>query len=136
MMSESMTSEMKICLQAWKDCQSACTEAMNYCADPQGQCLEMTLLCMMRDCAEMCMMCANLMSDGSEFMGRAALLCAEMCERCAMTCSQMNNPKLTELAVLCHRCAEQSKQVGTKAIAYFRRTNFVTEPTLLTSAIA
>jgi hypothetical protein len=78
-----------------------------------------------------------MMIDGSEFMGRAAMLCAEMCEKCAIACEQMEpEPKLMDIIAACRHCAAHSKFVGTKSMAYFRRTNLVTEPTLLNLSIA
>jgi hypothetical protein len=137
MTNESMTSEMKMYLQVWADCYKVCTEAINHCSQRENRCLDMTLLCLLRDCAEMCQLCSNMMIDGSEFMGRAAILCAEMCEKCAIACEQLGeNSKLMDITAACRQCAVHSKFVGTKSMAYFRRTNLVTEPTLLHLSIA
>lgn len=132
---ESMTIEMQACLQACTDAHKICLDTMAHYMKTAGKNTDMNLICMMRDCAEMCMMCMNLIMDGSEFMGRTATICAEMCEKCATACEMMNdNAEMMACALACHQCAENCKTLGRQSIAYFRRPNFVTEEALLSNS--
>ena len=127
---KSMTAEMQTCIEISTDCQKMCIETINYYKG--SKCIDITLMCMMRDCAKMSAMCINMIMDGSEFMGRTCEICAEMCERLAVACQAINNDaKIVELALFSRKCAQSCKQMGRMSDSYFRRSNFVTEDTLL-----
>jgi hypothetical protein len=126
-----MSIELKNCLEACTDCHKICLEAMTYCSERGCKYLDVSMMCMLRDCAEMSMMCVNLIMDGSEFAGRTCQLCAEMCFKCAIACDDMrDDPKMVEYAATFRRCAEHCKAIGLMSAAYFRRANLVTEPEL------
>jgi hypothetical protein len=132
---EKMTTEMKLCLEAWENCQKACTQTLNYCLQRGGSYTDMKLMCLLRDCAEMSVMCVNLATDGSEFMGRTCQLCAEMCQRCAFVCQNIGNDlELKACADVCRQCAELSASIGRMATSYYQRPNFVTQDALLVNA--
>jgi hypothetical protein len=132
---EKMTTEMKICLQAWEKCQKACTKTMNYCLEKGDRYADMKLVCILRDCAEMCAMCVNLATDGSEFMGRTCQICAEMCERSSAACqAAIDDPQMKACAAACRQCAESSASIGRMATSYYRRENFLTPEALLAHA--
>lgn len=125
------TPEMQLCLQAWKNCHQVCLETLNYCLERPGRYKNVGLLCSLRDCAEMSLICIHLMTDGSEFMGRTGLICEEMCLKCAKACEELgDDPQLLECAELCRQSANHAKSVGMAASSYFRRESYVTEPTL------
>ncbi|MGI0492517.1 four-helix bundle copper-binding protein [Alkalinema pantanalense CENA528] len=97
---------------------------LNEYLNQQDQQTDINLLCLLRDCSEMCVMTVNLITDGSEFMGRTCQLCSEMCEKCAAVCESVpQNQQLADCAALCRRCAEVCKSMGLQAMAYFRRPN-------------
>jgi hypothetical protein len=125
MVTESMLVLMEACKEVCIECQTTCMETLNYCKTKGNT--DMTLMCMMRDCAEMCMMCVNMIMDGSEFAGRTCELCAEMCHRTAIACEQMNNDEtMMATAAMCRKCAEKCKFVGQQSASYFRRPNSLT----------
>lgn len=128
---EFTTLEMQACLQDCTNVHKICLDAMSRYLKTAGKSADMNLVCMLRDCAEMCMMCMNLIMDGSEFMGRTATICADMSEKCAVACEMMNdNADMMACALACRQCAESCKTLGRQSIAYFRRPNFVTEDVL------
>lgn len=110
MMTETMTPEMQTCMNACTDCHKMCLETMTYCMSKGGRYMDMSMMSMMRDCSEMCMMCMSMIMGGSEFMGRTCMLCAEMCDRCAMACEMMSDDaKMMECAAACRKCAESCR---------------------------
>ncbi|ALB42226.1 MULTISPECIES: four-helix bundle copper-binding protein [unclassified Anabaena] len=112
MMTKSMTNEMQICVNACMECHKMCLETMTYCMTKGGKYMDITMMIMLRDCAEMCMMCTNMMMAGSEFSDRTCMLCAEMCDRCAITCEKMSDDsKMMECAAACRRCAESCRSM-------------------------
>jgi hypothetical protein len=105
-----MTTEMQTCMQACMNCHKICLETMTYCMTKGGKYMETTLMGMLRDCAEMCMMCMNMVMSGSEFTTRTCMLCAEICEKCAQMCEMISDdPKMMECATICRDCAECCK---------------------------
>ncbi|BAZ37067.1 hypothetical protein NIES4101_29880 [Calothrix sp. NIES-4101] len=124
MVTETMLAKMENCKQVCIECQTTCIETLNYCKT-QGN-IDMTLMCMMRDCAEMCMMCVNMIMDGSEFAGRTCELCAEMCVRTALACELHRDEKIKAVAAICRQCAENCQTIAQQSAAYFRRPNSLT----------
>ncbi len=128
MITEAVLAKMEISKRVCVECQTTCIETLNYCkiqGNIQGN-IDMTLMCMMRDCAEMCMMCVNTIADGSEFAGRTCELCAEMCDRTALTCELHSDEKIKAIAVICRHCAENCHAIAQQSVAYFRRPNLLT----------
>ncbi len=112
MMTETMTTEMQNCINACMECHKMCMETMTHCMTKGGKQMDMSMMGMMRDCAEMCMMCMNMMMGGSEFAARTCMLCAEMCDRCAMAGEKMSNDaKMMAFAAACRQCAEACKSM-------------------------
>ncbi|MFH7029396.1 MAG: four-helix bundle copper-binding protein [Heteroscytonema crispum UTEX LB 1556] len=127
MVTESMLVSMEACKQVCIECQTTCTETLNYCKTKGNNYIDMTVMCMLRDCAEMCMMCVNMIMDGSEFAGRTCELCAEMCDRAAMACELRNDDEtMMATAAMCRKCAENCKFIAQQSASYFRRPNSLT----------
>ncbi|BAY27575.1 hypothetical protein NIES2100_74000 [Calothrix sp. NIES-2100] len=129
---ESILSELEACKQICIESQTACIDTLKYCKSQGGQYMDMTMMSMMRDCAEMCMMCVNMINDGSEFMGNTCSLCAQICDRTAMACEQMSGDDTMKFcAAICRKCAEYCNKLGLNSASYFRRSSLVTEDALM-----
>ncbi|MEA5616464.1 four-helix bundle copper-binding protein [Cronbergia sp. UHCC 0137] len=112
MMTESITTDMQTSMNLCMECQKKCMETMTYCMSKGGKYMDTTMMSMLRDCAEMCMMCMNMMMGGSEFTERTCMLCAEMCDRCAAACGKMkDDSKIMECAAACRKCAEACRSM-------------------------
>ncbi|MBU7584721.1 MAG: four-helix bundle copper-binding protein [Nostoc sp. TH1S01] len=132
MMTESILTAVEATKETCIECHTICIDTLKYCKNKGGRYIDMTMMSMMRDCAEMCMMCVNMINDGSEFMGNACSLCAEMCDRTAMVCDQMSeDPTMRLCAAICRQCAEYCKAMALNSASYFRRASLVTEDALL-----
>jgi hypothetical protein len=116
---ETMLAQMETCKLVCVECQTTCIEILNYCKTLGN--VDMTLMCMMRDCAEMSMMCVNMIMDGSEFAGRTCELCTQMCVRTALACELHSDEKIREIAIICRQCAEHCQVIAQQSAAYFRR---------------
>lgn len=133
-MTQSMSLEMQRGLQALTMCKKTCTTTLSYYLHNNTQDRDLSLMCLLRDCAEMCLMSTNLMIDGSEFMGRTFLICAEMCDRCAAACEiYSDDPQMMACAEACHACSQYCSSMGRLSSAYFRRPNFDTFEALVAS---
>jgi hypothetical protein len=123
--------------QAWMTCHHACMETLAYCTAHGDAYNDLALLCSLRDCAEMCLMCINLIADGSEFVGRACLLCADMCEKCARICAALGqDAQLLTCVEACHACARAAKAIGTDAESYFEHAGSISTEALMQSTHA
>jgi len=93
-----------------------------------------SLFAEMEACKEMCMMCVNMINDGSEFMGNTCSLCAQICDRTAMACEQMSDDAtMMYCAAICRKCAESCNKMGLNSASYFRRSSLVSDDALLSS---
>ncbi len=134
MTTESILAEMEACKQNCIECQTTCIDTIKYCKNQNGRYMDMSMMSMMRDCAEMCMMCVNMINDGSEFMGNTCSLCAQICDRTAIACEQMSgDATMMFCAAICRKCAESCHKMGLNSASYFRRSSLVTEDALLSS---
>ena len=112
MMTESMTTEMQTCMNACMECHKICLETMTYCMSKGGKYVDMAMMSIMRDCSEICVMCTNMMINGSEFVTRTCILCAEMCDRCASACETISDDsKMRDCVTACRRCAEACRRM-------------------------
>ncbi|MBE9006484.1 four-helix bundle copper-binding protein [Fortiea sp. LEGE XX443] len=132
MIIESILAEMEACKQICIECQTTCIDTLKYCKHRGGKYMDMSMISMMRDCAEMCTMCVNMINDGSEFMGNTCSLCAQICDRTAITCEQTSgDATMMFCAAMCRKCAEYCNKMGLNSASYFRRSSLVTEDALL-----
>ena len=132
MTTEYILNDMAACKQSCIECQTTCINTLQYCKNQGGKYLDMAMMSMMRDCAEMCMMCINMINDGSEFMGNTCSLCAQICDRTAIACEQMSEDATMMLcADICRQCAQNCNAMGLNSASYFRRSSLVTEDVLM-----
>lgn len=121
MMTGNMVVEMEACQQICIECQNVCMEALNYCKHKTN--IDMSMMYMMRDCAEMAMMCVNTITDGSEFAGRTCELCAQMCTKTALAADLIADEMMTKVAIACRKCAKSCDRIATQSTSYFPRPN-------------
>jgi hypothetical protein len=132
MMNETILSQMQAGKEICIECQTTCIDTLKYCQIQGGKYSDIQMMSMMRDCAEMCMMCVNMINDGSEFMGNTCSLCAEICNRTAIICDKMaSDATMMFCAAICRHCAEFCKTMGLNSASYFRRSSLVTDELIL-----
>lgn len=80
---------------------------MGYCLKMGGDYMDPMMMGMMRDCAEMCQTCMNMMMCGSEFIASICKLCSEVCMKCAECCSGMiDDEMMMSCSASCRACAD------------------------------
>jgi hypothetical protein len=96
----------------------ACVEAMNACnlsyvanlkeynLEKLGEYIRIT-----RECAEICSFTAQSLSQGSQFAGEIAELCAKVCEACIHECSKHDNAHSRECMEACRRCIHMCRDL-------------------------
>ncbi len=95
------------------DCYRICEETIAYCLKMGGRYVEPDHVQIVVDCAQMCNLHASFMIRNSNFAGRTAELCADICEKCAASCEAVD-PEDTQLktcAEMCRKCAASCRKV-------------------------
>jgi hypothetical protein len=100
-MTETISKEIQQCVEA-------CRECKNYCAAlATSGGLDSRTIVMMKDCAEMCLTCSNLVLRESHFAAKIRKLCAEACNDCAAACEKASQGKIAQdCAAACRHCAD------------------------------
>jgi hypothetical protein len=100
------------CHNSTQSCMDSCTQchqtlmhtAMQYCLPAGGSHLEAEHFRLMLNCAEMCQTTANFQLSDSQFCKQLALLNAQICEKCAVSCEQIGD--MEDCVQACRQCAE------------------------------
>lgn len=109
-MERNMNSEMHDCIDACQACHNVCLQAaLGHCLEMGGK-AEPEHFRLMIDCAEMCQASANLMLSESRFHSQSCQLCAEICEACADSCTEIG--KMDECVQTCRRCAHGCRKMA------------------------
>lgn len=95
------------CIDLCYDCARICERCSVHClhmgrghAAPEHQCI-------LRDCAEVCLLLGRMLGRGSPHAAHIRGECAEICVSCAESCEAMagGDPMMMECAELCKQCA-------------------------------
>ena len=106
---EGITAKQAECISACNDCYTACVICIKQHAGEKmmADCIRACL-----DCLATCRACSHLDATGSRLGHQARQLCAEACQACYDTCSQMDNPYCKQCAEACKRCMEACRAMA------------------------
>ena len=101
-------------IEACMDCASACNHCAASCLEEKEvqsltKCIRLDL-----ECAVICQVTAELMSQGSRYTGEICELCATICNACAEECEKHADRDTThckECAETCKACAKEATEV-------------------------
>lgn len=111
-----VSKETEQCMQHCDEAHHVCVELLTYCVEKGGRYTEPELICLLRDCAEICQTSANFMLRGSDMHANVCNACAEICRRCAEACQRFSDDeKMRTCAEICRRCAEVCQRMGQMA---------------------
>ena len=107
------------CVQAAADCHQYCIETIVYCRQHGGSLAEPAHLRILLDCAEICQTTTDFMLRGSDFSPALNRLCADVADRCAISCERFRDDRQARAcAEACRRCAllcrEMTRTTGSK----------------------
>jgi len=105
--------QYQTCIDTCNACAEACDACCTACMCDMKNVGMMTRCMMMtRDCAMMCVMAATCMARGSEYAKKICMMCAEMCEACAMECEKHSSmEQCKQCAETCRMCAQECKSM-------------------------
>lgn len=112
---QTMTDELRHCVQNCLDCYSICMETVQHCLKLGGKHAEQKHIGLMQVCAKICETSAAFMLSGSEFHDKTCGVCAEVCAACAASCSEMagSDETMQRCAKICRECAESCRKMAT-----------------------
>ncbi len=101
--------------EKYQSCISICLESATVCNLAAFECmkeLEVKLLSrcvqLQRECAEMCLSTARILTLGSAHARDVCIVCADYCMRCALECEKhMHIDYCRRCAEICRRCMEE-----------------------------
>ena len=87
-------------------CSTLCN--INYHTFLAAEGLDETARCiaLCRECADICLLTASLISRNSENAERFIAVCADICEMCADECAKHNYAQSMKCAQVCRKCVE------------------------------
>ena len=111
---QSMTSEMRECIQNCLDCYSICLETAHHCLTLGGKHAEAKHIGLLTTCAKICETSAAFMLSGSELHGRTCGVCAEVCRACEQSCAGISegDETMQRCVNTCRRCAESCQRMA------------------------
>lgn len=102
---------MQACIDACTKCYQTCLQtAMNHCLETGGKHTEPDHFRLMMSCAQICQTSVDLQLSGSDFSSKFCVLCAEVCEACANSCSELD--EMGDCEKVCRDCANSCRAMG------------------------
>lgn len=100
------------CITACLQCSLDCEQCYVACVGENKPELSPCIL-LDRDCADICLLAAQLMSRGSNFAPALCNLCAEICEACAGECLKHEHMDHCRMcAESCRLCADECRKIS------------------------
>ena len=109
--------EMLQCVDECLDCYAICESTMRYCVESGGKHAEPSHLRLLADCTAICQTSAGFMLRGSDLHTRVCGVCAEVCRRCADSCTQVDpsDQTMKDCAAQCRSCADSCERMAGRA---------------------
>lgn len=109
---QAMTEEMRDCIQDCLECANICEQTIAFCLQQGGPHAAPEHIRLLRDCADICLMAAAMMSRGSAFQRQHCALCAEVCKACAASCDRVGRePQMQTCADACRQCEQSCRRM-------------------------
>jgi hypothetical protein len=98
--------EVEECIQECLNCHSVCKQLFSHFLHAEG--VNLRQLCILLDCAQLCLACNDLMVRGSDFSAAICNLCVAVCRKCHDVCEELMtlDSIAQEGAEACSRCAD------------------------------
>jgi hypothetical protein len=102
-----ITPQMRRCIEATSACYTVCTETLSYSLDDGGAFMDDRHLRLLIDAGEILQATQNGLLRLSELSTMLAAVCAEICEKVAESCRQLDgsDPQLIACAETCEHTA-------------------------------
>lgn len=105
---------MEQCIRDCIACYEECTSCLSHCLSLGGKHTEARHITLMMECAELCRTSASIMHLKGEFAFELCQVCADVCDACAESCSNIDPDDETMLkcADVCRKCATSCRNMS------------------------
>ena len=103
---------MSGCEQNCSSCQSMCEKSSQYVKKLAGKAATPERLKLFADCISICKTSHDFLKRGSQFHPEVCKVCADVCNACAKSCQELNDPKLKECIEECKKCADSCQKMA------------------------
>ena len=100
-----LTQIEKDCLLACQQCTAACLTCASACLKEEDVKAMAHCIALDMACADMTQLAAASIARGDEHLKEVCLLCAQVCESCALECARHAMAHCQQCAEACRRCA-------------------------------
>lgn len=105
--------ETQTCVQTCLDALSACARAEAHGLAKGGECGREEFLSVLRDCAALCRVTADILLSASPRGGLLCGVCAQACRQCAAACRSFpEDAQLRMCAQLCEAAAQSCRRLA------------------------
>jgi len=103
--------EMERAINDSLDCYRACSQTISHCLEMGGKHVEPGHIRLLMDCENICALSALYMARGSQFHPEVCGICADICDRCAQSCLEVdpNDSMMQQCADACRTCAQSCR---------------------------
>jgi hypothetical protein len=113
------------CIEACRDCHTACVETTFYCLGKGGAHAEEKHIALLQDCADLGKLSEDTMLRSSDYVNRICQLCADVCEACAESCDRFGDDRaMKACANRCRSCADVCREMTGGSELHARLTSF------------
>jgi len=118
-----ISKEMQECIDDCLSCHVICEQTSQHCLDMGGEHASSEHQATMRDCIQLCALCADFMIRNSPVHIASCSTCATACERCEKECRQMadGDETMLQCADACRRCAHSCRTMAGGGVGSVRR---------------
>lgn len=102
----------RTCIEACLDCAQECEHCATACLQEEDPKMMERCIRLDRDCADMCVLAAQMMSRDSEFAHDFCRLCAEICAACGEECRKHDMAHCQRCADACERCSKECESMA------------------------
>ncbi len=104
-----MDGAIRICLE----CHSTCEHTIQHCLEKGAMHAAAAHIAVMRDCAQLCITCADFMARSSSLHAAVCKLCADACQACLESCKTMNDDAHMQACIdACQACMDSCRAMS------------------------
>ena len=105
--------DLQACIDNCQSCHALCLQTLVACQEKGGRHAEPGHLRLLLDCADICRTSADFMLRRSDLHTLTCGVCAQVCERCAVSCETLrDDDTMRACAEECRRCAASCREMA------------------------
>lgn|SRR3989338_862887 len=104
--------EINICIDSCMLCWRDCNEVAETCLNRGNEYAVQGHVDILRTCARVCALSAELMLRNSEFASDLCELCSKIADKCAESCSNFEDKFMKDCAEVCKETAESCRNMA------------------------